>query len=215
MAIKVHGLAVAACTVRVLLCLHEKGLEYELVPVDVFNGAHKKQPYLSLNPFGQIPALEDEDIKLFESRAICNYLANKYKDKGADLLRSSSLKESAIAEIWMEVEAHQLNGPLRALIHQFVLNPLRGKVPDEKIVEGELEKLEKVLDVYEERLSKSKYLGGDFYTMADLNNLPYLLYFMKTPKASYVTSRPHVNAWWNDISSRPATIKVSEGMTMI
>ncbi|KAJ0093041.1 hypothetical protein Patl1_25086 [Pistacia atlantica] len=147
MAIKVHGLAVSTCTVRVLLCLHEKGLEYELVPVDVFNGAHKKQPYLSLNPFGQIPALEDEDIKLFESRAICKYLANKYKDKGTDLLRSSSLKESAIAEIWMEVEAHQLNGPLRALIHQFVLNPLSGKVPDEKIVEGELEKLGKVLDV--------------------------------------------------------------------
>lgn len=49
MAIKVHGLALSTCTIRVLLCLHEKGLEYELVPVDVYNGDHKKQPYLSLN----------------------------------------------------------------------------------------------------------------------------------------------------------------------
>lgn len=150
-----------------------------------------------------------------ESRAICKYLANKYKDKGIDLLRSSSLKESAIADNWMEVEAHQLDGPLRALNRQLVLNPCIGKIPDEKIVEDELDKLGKVLDVYEERLSKSNYLGGDFYTMADLNHLPYLLYFMKTPKATYVTSRPHVNAWWNDISSRPATIKASEGMTLI
>ena len=49
MAIKVHGISLSTCTARVLLCLHEKGLEYELVHVDVASGAHKKQPYLSLN----------------------------------------------------------------------------------------------------------------------------------------------------------------------
>lgn len=151
---------------------------------------------------------------LTESRAICKYLAKKYNGEGTDLLRSSSLKESVIAETWMEVEAHQFNGPTQALIHQLVRNPLRGEVPDEMIVEDGLEKLGKVLDVYEERLSKCKYLGGDFYTMADLNHVPFLLYFMKTPKASIVTSRPHVNAWWNDISARPATIKASEGMLL-
>ncbi|KAK0608369.1 hypothetical protein LWI29_029750 [Acer saccharum] len=214
MMIKVHGMALATCTSRVLLCLAEKGLDYELIPVDVAAGEHKQQPYLSLNPFGQIPAFEDGDVKLFESRAISKYLANKHKDIGTDLLRSSCLKESAIVETWMEVEAHQFNAPMRTLIHQLILNPLGGSVSDEKIIETELEKLGKVFDVYEQKLSVTKYLAGDFYSMADLYHIPYLFYFMKTPKAIVVTDRPHVLAWWMDISSRPATIEVAQGMTL-
>lgn len=112
----------------------------------------------------------------------------------------------------MEVEAHQFNAPIRTIVRQLILNPLSGLLPDEKLVEDEMEKLGKVLDVYEERLSKCKYLAGDYYTMADLHHFPYLVYFMRTPKAGAITSRPHVNAWWNDISSRPATVKVSEGL---
>lgn len=49
MAIKVHGISLSTCTARVLPCLHEKGLEYTVVHVDVASGAHKKQPFLSLN----------------------------------------------------------------------------------------------------------------------------------------------------------------------
>ncbi|KAK1548871.1 hypothetical protein Q3G72_034763 [Acer saccharum] len=157
-----------------------KGLDYELVPVDVAAGEHKQQSYLSLNPFGQIPAFEDGDVKLFESRAISKYLANKHKDIGTDLLRSGSLNESAIVETWMEVETHPFNAPMRTLIHQLILNPL-----------------------------------GEISTpWPILYHIPYLFYFMKTPKAIVVTDRPHVLAWWIDISSRPATIEVAQGMTL-
>ncbi|XP_022721761.1 glutathione S-transferase APIC-like [Durio zibethinus] len=78
MGIKVYGIAMSTCTARVLPCLCEKGHEYELVPLDLENSACKQQPYLSLNvrlrskhliaseiPFGQIPAFEDEDVKVF------------------------------------------------------------------------------------------------------------------------------------------------------
>ncbi|XWS14066.1 hypothetical protein CRYUN_Cryun36dG0091600 [Craigia yunnanensis] len=204
----------STCTARVLLCLCEKGLQYEVVPVDVHNSAHKQQPYLSLNPFGQIPALEDGDVKVFESRAISKYLAGKYKDTGIDPLGSSSLTESTIVDTWMEVESQQFNSPMQAIIRQMVVNPIFGIASDEKIIETELEKLGKVLDVYEERLSKCKYLGGDFYSLADLHHIPYLVYFMRNPRSSIITSRPHVSARWNDISSRPATVKVADTMTL-
>ncbi|TYG99729.1 hypothetical protein ES288_A10G219000v1 [Gossypium darwinii] len=194
MVIKVHGIPLSTCTARVLLCLCEKGLQYKLVPVDVENSAHKKPPYLSLNPFGQIPALEDGHVKIFESRAICKYLVRKYNETRItiDLLGSSSLTDSTLVDTWMEVESHQFNPPTQACTHS--LN---------KIIEIELRNLAKVLDVYEERLSEYKYLGGDFYSMADLHHIPYLVYFIRSSKSSFVTSRPCVNAWWNDISSRP------------
>ncbi|XVF62599.1 hypothetical protein PTKIN_Ptkin09bG0021400 [Pterospermum kingtungense] len=149
-----------------------------------------------------------------ESRAISKYLARKYKDTGIDLLGSTSLTECTIVDTWMEVESHQFNVPMQQIMRQMVANPMYGIASDEKIMETQLEKLEKVLDVYEERLSKSKYLAGDFYSLADLHHIPYLVYFMRFPRSSVITSRPHVSAWWKDISSRPATVKVAEAMTL-
>ncbi|KAA8548920.1 hypothetical protein F0562_000604 [Nyssa sinensis] len=147
-----------------------------------------------------------------ESRAITRYLVRKHKDTGTDLLRLGDLTESAIVDTWLEVEAQQYNAPMNEIKRQMVINPVLGKAPDEEIINAEIEKLEKVLDVYEERLTKWRYLGGNHYTLADLHHIPYLVHFMKTPKATVVTSRPHVNAWWNDISSRPASIKLSENL---
>ena len=49
MAIKVHGALFSTCTARVLICLCEKGLDYELLPIDMVAGANKEQPFRSLN----------------------------------------------------------------------------------------------------------------------------------------------------------------------
>lgn len=48
-AIKVHGSVLSTAAQRVFACLYEKELEFELVPVDMGSGEHKKEPYLSLN----------------------------------------------------------------------------------------------------------------------------------------------------------------------
>lgn len=84
--------------------------------------------------------------------------------------------------------------------------------PNEEIIKNEIAKLEKVFEVYEQRLKNCKYLGGDHYTLADLNHIPYLVYFMRTPHATVLTSRSRLKVWWDDISSRPASIKVMEGL---
>ncbi|KAJ0597792.1 putative glutathione transferase [Helianthus annuus] len=65
MGIKVYGSIVSTATLRVLICLAEKDLEFELINVDMASGEHKRPHILTRNPFGQIPAFEDDDIKLF------------------------------------------------------------------------------------------------------------------------------------------------------
>jgi glutathione S-transferase len=50
--------------------------------------------------------------------------------------------------------------PISAIIGQIIVIPAFQLVPDEKVIGTELEKLGKVLDVYEERLSKCRYLAG-------------------------------------------------------
>ncbi|KAI3773134.1 hypothetical protein L6452_04335 [Arctium lappa] len=104
MAIKVYGSMLSTATLRVLLCLAEKDLDFELINIDLAAGEHKMPHMLSRNPFGQIPAFEDGDIKLFESRAILQYIVRTYADKGTDLV-SNDPKKKAIESMWMEVES--------------------------------------------------------------------------------------------------------------
>ncbi|GMY16869.1 glutathione S-transferase F13 [Fagus crenata] len=213
MALKLHGLPMSTCTTRAMVCLHEKAVDFELVPVNLFGGEHKQPSFLAKNPFGQIPVLEDGDVTLFESRAITAYVAEKFKETGTDLIRHNNLKEAALVKVWIEVESQTFNPAISPIIVEFFVAPKQGKTPDQAIIDANLERLGKVLDVYESKLSSTKYLAGDFFSLADLNHFPYTHYFMQSPWASVVNDRPHVKAWWEDISSRPAFKKVAEGMT--
>jgi glutathione S-transferase len=203
----------STCTTRAMVCLHEKAADFELVPVNFFGGEHKQPSFLAKNPFGQVPVLEDGDVTLFESRAITSYVAEKFKETGTDLIRHNNLKEAALVKVWIEVESQTFNPAISPIFLEFFVAPKLGKTPDQAIIDANLEKLGKVLDVYESKLSSTKYLAGDFFSLADLNHFPYTHYFMQSPWASVVNDRPHVKAWWEDISSRPAFKKVAEGMT--
>ncbi|XP_039009642.1 glutathione S-transferase F13-like [Hibiscus syriacus] len=215
MTMKLYGLAMSTCTSKVITCLHEHGAEFELVPVNLQNGEHKQPAFLAKNPFGQIPALDDGDLTLFESRAISTYVAEKFKGSGCDLLRSQNPKEAALVKAWMEVESQQFSPAISSIFYQFIIVPsMYGGSPNQMIIDESSAKLGKVLDVYEKRLSSSKYLAGDFYNLADLHHLSYIYYLMKTPYGKLINERPRVRAWWEDISSRPAFKKVAAGLTL-
>ncbi|RDX74892.1 Glutathione S-transferase F13 [Mucuna pruriens] len=213
MALKLYGLAMSTNTARAMICLHEKELDFELVPVNVFTAEHKQPPFLSKNPFGLIPVLEDGDLTLFESRAITAYVAEKLKETGADLIRHKDAKEGAMVKMWTEVESHYYEPAVSGIIYEYFVAPFEGKEPNKSVIDRNIEKLKEVLDVYETKLSSSKYLAGDFYSLADLSHVSETHYLMQTPCASMINERPHVKAWWEDISSRPAFTKVVGGMT--
>lgn len=86
MVLKVHGSRGSTCTKRVLTALYEKDVPYEFVDVDFSKGEHKSEKYMKLQPFGKVPALDDDGFILFESRAIGKYIAAKYAGQGTPLL---------------------------------------------------------------------------------------------------------------------------------
>ncbi|KAL6597737.1 hypothetical protein ACP70R_046542 [Stipagrostis hirtigluma subsp. patula] len=214
--VKVFGPAMSTNVARVLVCLEEVGAEYEVVNIDFQAMEHKSPEHLARNPFGQIPAFQDGDIVLFESRAIAKYVLRKYsKSAGVDLLREGDLKEAAMVDVWTEVEAHTYNPALSPVVYECLIYPaMRGVPTNQKVVEESLEKLKKVLDVYEARLSKHDYLAGDFLSFADLNHFPYTHYFMGTPHASLFDAYPHVKAWWERLAARPSVKKISANMPL-
>ncbi|KAF8412735.1 hypothetical protein HHK36_000704 [Tetracentron sinense] len=208
MVVKVHGSPYASAPRRVLACLIEKDIEFEIVPVDLFKGEHKNPEFLNLQPFGVVPVVQDGDYTLYESRAIIRYYAEKYKSQGNDLL-GKTVEERGLVEQWLEVEGQNYHPPIYNLVAQLVFFPKMGIPVDQKIIEESEEKLGKVLDVYEERLSKSKYLAGDFFSLADLTHLPFTHYLVTdVGKEFMIRDRKHVSAWWDDIANRPSWKKV-------
>ncbi|KAI4339477.1 hypothetical protein MLD38_024419 [Melastoma candidum] len=203
---KLHGSPISTATMRALAALYEKDFDFEFCLVDMKSGAHKSPAFLSLNPFGQVPALEDGDLKLFESRAITAHLAHAYADKGIQLILPG--REMAILSVWLEVEAHQFDPVVSKLLWELVYKTMFGIPVDPAVVEENEAKLSKVLEVYEARLGQSKYLAGDCYTLADMHHLPGLSYLMGTQVKKMFDARPRVSAWAADILARPAWAKV-------
>uniref|UniRef100_A0A803MPF7 glutathione transferase n=1 Tax=Chenopodium quinoa TaxID=63459 RepID=A0A803MPF7_CHEQI len=78
------------------------------------------------------------------------------------------------------------------------------------IVEENEAKLAKVLDVYEARLSQTRYLGGETFTLADLHHLPQIYRLMSTRVNKLFDEGPRVSAWFSDILARPAWKKTVE-----
>ena len=73
MVLKLYGSAMA--TSRVLVTILEKELPYEYIPIDIAKGEQKSEAYRALQPLGKVPVLDDDGFLIYESRAICKYLA--------------------------------------------------------------------------------------------------------------------------------------------
>lgn len=139
-----------------------------------------------------------------ESRAIIRYIANKYEDQGTSLL-GTTLVEKALVEQWLEVEAQNFNPAVKDSLKHAAAST----VDEEKLAQS-LAKFGKVLDVYEARLSNTKFLAGDFVSLADLSHLTtgWKLFDKYKKGCVCFEGRPHVKGWWETISSRPAWKKV-------
>ncbi|XP_059625719.1 glutathione S-transferase F13-like [Cornus florida] len=203
MGITLYGNSCSPCTMNLMVLLTEKEVEYEMVTVDYLSNEHKKPPYSDMNPFGQIPIFQDGDLVLFESRAIAAYIAEKYRDKGTPLL-GNTVEEAAMVRVWVDVGANHFEPAANPIILEQTSNWDYGTELNQAVVDENVKKLEKVYDAYEIQLSKTKYLAGDFFSLADLLHINPIDKLTYTSAGSLLDDRPHLKAWWDDICSRPS-----------
>lgn len=199
-----HG---STCSRTVIATLEEAGAKYEIQTIDLMKGEHKTPEYVAkYQPFGQIPALVDGDYTLFESRAIARYVASK---EHADELYPTDLKKRGLVDAWLSVNQSN-SGPIVDIVVEFIFGPFRGATPDESKRAGLTEKLNGLLDVLETRLTQSKFLAGDHFTLADLSFLAYTTYLLQSPGFEKpFEGHKHVKAWWEAISTRPSWKKAT------
>jgi len=156
---KLYDLELSGHAHRARLFTSLLGLDVQLIPVDLLNGAHKQSEYLAINPFGQVPALQDGDVTIYDANAILVYLAAKYDAERSWL--PVDAEQAALVQIWLSKAANELaNGPAAArLISVF------GAGLDAEIAAT---KSAALLSVMDHHLEGKTWFVGDKPTIADV-----------------------------------------------
>ncbi|CAD6442584.1 4272a187-0a92-4069-8424-f867903985cf [Sclerotinia trifoliorum] len=204
MVLKLYGMTRATCTQRVLTVLAEKNIDYELISVNILQGEQKQPSYLEKHPFGKIPLLDDDGFLIYESRAICKYLARKYADKGTELIPADGdLKAYGLLEQACSLEQSYFDVGSFGLWFEHFIKQAKGLgAPNPEAVQQHLQALENTIAVYDQILSKQKYLAGDKLTLADLYHLPHGTQALTWGLQDILGKYPHVNRWWEGLQAR-------------
>ena len=194
--VEVFGNVKATCTQKVLILLEELDIKYDIKNIDLLKGEQKTPEFLELQPFGKIPVVNYGDRTLFESRSILRYIA-KNNTEIVDLLGDADV------DIWLEVESQYYNSPVSKIVYEKVFKKLYGDDQvDEEVVKTAVEELEKILDIYEQRLLNQNFIGGDTFSIADISHIPYTNHLLRCGYKELFKSRPNVYKWLKRIIKR-------------
>ena len=150
---------------KISIMLEEIGYEYNVTKIDIDNGEQFDEDFKKISPFSKIPAIIDHknNRSIFESGAILIYLADqsgKFFDK----------KDRTEINQWLMAQMGYI-GPMLGQHHQFHhYNPGKSKFGEERYFKIS----KRIYQELDEVLSKSKFLSGNDYTIADIGTFPWI-----------------------------------------
>ena len=151
-------------SVRPRWLLEEIGAPYTLVRLDMSKGEHKSPEYMKIHPHGAVPALVDGDLTLFESAAICAYLADKFPEK--HLAPAVGTPARGLYYQWMFYTMATLEPPVIEVVLHTVMLPEAQR--SAAAAEAGRTKFTQVAQVLEQALAGKSFILGDQFSVADV-----------------------------------------------
>jgi glutathione S-transferase len=148
---------------KVLWALDELDLEFEGIDAGGKFGRVKDADFLTLNPNGLIPTLEDGNAAIWESNAILRYLAAKY---GAAPFQPSDLALRARADAWTDWNNNTFLEHVRPLQIQLIRTPEDRR--DQNLISASLERVNAAVRILDRELTRKPFLAGDEFTFGDI-----------------------------------------------
>jgi len=181
---------------KISIMLEEINFKYKVTKVNINKDEQFRPEFVKLSPFRKIPVIIDHEnnLSLFESGAILIYLGEK-SGKFYDNHNRTQINQ------WLMGQMAYV-GPMLGQHHQFHhYNPGKSKFGEERYFKIS----ERIYRELDERLSSSKYLAGDLYTIADIATFPWIArhewHDIGLKKFKNLTR------WYKKIASRPAVQK--------
>ncbi|WP_165664529.1 glutathione S-transferase family protein [Metapseudomonas otitidis] len=196
---KVYGDVISGNCYKVKLILELLGQPYQWVPVDILKGETRSEAFLALNPNGKIPVLELEDgTTLWESNAILNFLA-----EGSDLLPTEPrLRTQVLQWQFFEQYSHEPYVAVARFIKRYQGMPAeRAEEYQVCLVRGY-----KALRVMEQQLSRTPYLVGDTYSIADIALYAYT--HVAEEGGFDLSGFPAIQSWMARVAAHPRHVSI-------
>jgi glutathione S-transferase len=182
---------------RVRIVLREKNIACDEVEVNLPAGATRTPEFLRLNPFGQVPVLEDGGLVVYESLAILEYLEEKYPSPA---LLPAGTGERALARQWMAACGDYFAGPFKRWLTRMFTPEASWNRDDQQRA---LEEMGRHLDILESLLKHGEHLVGTF-SLADVAYAPLVCELQQCELGHLLERRPAVGAWVERLRARPS-----------
>ena len=181
---------------KISIMLEEIGYDYKVTKVDISKDEQFKPDFVKISPFSKIPVIIDHENNesIFESGAILIYLGEK---SGMFYEQQDRLKINQ----WLMAQMGTV-GPMLGQHHQFhYYNPGKSQFGEERFFKI----AKRLYGELDERLSSSKYLAGNDYTIADIATWPW---FARHEWHDIgLNNYKNLTRWYLDIANREAVIK--------
>ena len=181
---------------KISIMLEEIGYEYKVTKIDLSKDEQFKTDFKKISPFSKIPVIIDHENKesVFESGAILIYLgekSNKFYEKNNRLIINQ----------WLMAQMG-LIGPMIGQHHQFHhFNPGKSEFGEERYFKI----AKKLYEDLDKRLSVSKFLAGEKYTIADIATWPWITRHEWHDIG--LKNFKNLTKWYLEIAKRDAVIK--------
>ncbi|RJF97271.1 glutathione S-transferase family protein [Noviherbaspirillum saxi] len=196
--IKLYRSIISGHAHRAELFLSLLGLSYATIDIDLRAGQQHGAEFLKLNPFGQVPVIDDNGTIVCDSNAILTYLALKYGDEHwmpRDPVGAANVQR------WLSVAAGQIAfGPgLARIIKQFN-RPLD--------INAAVDLAARLFAVMESELAQRQFLAADHVTIADIAAYSYIA---RAPEGGIsLQPYPALQAWLQRIEALPRFVPMIE-----
>ncbi|GAB6389517.1 glutathione S-transferase family protein [Stutzerimonas marianensis] len=191
---KLHDLTLSGNCYKVRLFLSLIGQSAERVPVDLRQGEHKRPAFLALNPRGQVPVLEDDEVRLADSQAILVYLALRH----APAWHPQDVLSQARIAGWLSFAANEMHhGPATARFGRVFRMPI-----DQALA---VSRAQAALTLLEQQLGKHAWLAETpIPTIADVAVYPYAA--LAGEGGQNLADYPALQAWFGRIRELPGYV---------
>jgi glutathione S-transferase len=196
MAIKIYDAVPSSNSDRVKILLHEKGLAYERVTLDLKKTEQKRPEFLKLNPYGKVPVIDDNGKILFESCIINEYLDEQYPSP--PFMPKDAYLRGRV-RVLSDYGINYLQEPYTPLRLEMLKKPGER---ERKVMDAAVQLLVDRLQYLEAEIGDKPYIAGEI-SLADVAIVPR---FLRLAQWGVMPSPalPKLSAWLQRMMARPS-----------